>query len=115
MSRLANDEIKLDTPEQIARCLACEFDECKNCIRNRKETARMSTDTREKYLPLYHEGLLDREAAERLGCSTSTVARWRHALGLQCNRERTAAKNNRVYPKTITIEEFLQRGKQKNM
>lgn len=83
---IRKNEDAIDSPEQIQKCLHCNKPYCNNCMYMRVEDGDL-----EPYLPfleLHKQGLNDREIAERLGKTPSTVQYFRRRFGLEANKKR---------------------------
>ena len=60
-------------------------------------------------LSLYHQGLIDREIAEREGVSVYAIYRWRHKLGLPANNvHRHNGMNDLSFQQRQRVEQILQ-------
>lgn len=71
-----------DPPENIQRCLNCEKEDCSNCLfyeRSAKKKAKkhfVPEEMKEKVVSLVGQKIPQREIAEILGVSPSTVSKW---------------------------------------
>lgn len=84
-----NDDA-IDSPERIKQCLNCTKPNCDNCMKERVEDSEV-----EPYLPfleLHKQGFNDKEIAEKLGKSPSTIQYFRRRFGLDSNKKRRTKK-----------------------
>lgn len=88
-------DYRIDSQEEIDKCLSCNKNRCNNCVGwekikgnmdNKQKRPPIDKQTREAIEELLNEGHSDKFVANKVGCSRSFVCSFRTKLNIPSTR-----------------------------